>query len=174
MSKAILLETSLGLPAICQCCKISMMQNGNDAKWQWSKMTMIQVILFEFDCSIFTQIYIKLFCKFISWTNWVKSGKFMKNCSISCQVMTDMKKVYDNLIIINLYNYVNVPKCQWQLNANNTKGMTMIIIVDHKYLFTARDINYKCLWLVPLPVHTVGNSVWFISSKVNYSVVCIF
>ena len=64
-----------------------------------------------------------------------------------CQVMADMKKVYDNLRIINLYNYVNVPKCQWQLNANNTKGMTMIIIVDHKYLLTARDINYKCLYL---------------------------
>ena len=62
-----------------------------------------------------------------------------------CQVMADMKKVYDNLRIINLYNYVNVPKCQWQLNANNTKGMTMIIIVDHKYLLIARNMNYKCL-----------------------------
>ena len=61
--------------------------------------------------------------------------------------MTDMKNVYDNLIIINLYNYVNVPKCQSQLNANNTKGMKTIIFVDHKYLLTARDINYKCLYL---------------------------
>ena len=36
-------------------------------------------------------------------TNWVNSGKFMDNCWISCQVMSDMKKVYDDLIIINLY-----------------------------------------------------------------------
>ena len=27
----------------------------------------------------------------------------MDNCCISCQVMADMKKVYDDLIIINLY-----------------------------------------------------------------------
>ena len=45
----------------------------------------------------------ELFCQFISWTNWVNSGKFMDNCWISCQVMADMKKVYDNLIIVNLY-----------------------------------------------------------------------
>jgi hypothetical protein len=45
----------------------------------------------------------ELFCHVISWTNWVNSGKFMDNCWISCQFMADMKKVYDNLIIINLY-----------------------------------------------------------------------
>ena len=44
------------------------------------------------------------FCQLISWTNWVNSGKFMDNCWISCQVMADMEKVYDNLIIINLYS----------------------------------------------------------------------
>ena len=27
----------------------------------------------------------------------------MDNCRISCQVMADMKKVYDDLLIINLY-----------------------------------------------------------------------
>ena len=27
----------------------------------------------------------------------------MDNCWLSCQVMADMKKVYDNLIIVNLY-----------------------------------------------------------------------
>ena len=47
--------------------------------------------------NFFTQI-----CQFISWTNWVNSGKFMDNCWILCQVMADMKKVYDDLIIINL------------------------------------------------------------------------
>ena len=47
----------------------------------------------------------ELFCQFISWTNWVNSGKSMYNCWISCQVMADndMEKIYDNLIIINLY-----------------------------------------------------------------------
>ena len=29
----------------------------------------------------------------------------MDNCWISCQVMADMKKVYDDLIIINLYTF---------------------------------------------------------------------
>ena len=47
----------------------------------------------------------ELFCQFINWTNWVNSGKFMDNCWITCQVMADMKKVYNDLIIINLYVY---------------------------------------------------------------------
>ena len=37
----------------------------------------------------------ELFCQLISWTNRVNSGKFMDNCWISCQVMADVKKVYD-------------------------------------------------------------------------------
>ena len=64
--------------------------------------TQVQVILFEIDCTIFYTNLHELFCHFISWTNWVNSGKFMDNCWISCQVMADMKKVYNNLIIINL------------------------------------------------------------------------
>ena len=43
----------------------------------------------------------ELFCQFICWTNWVNSGKFIDNCWI-WGVMADMKKVYDDLIIINL------------------------------------------------------------------------
>ena len=31
------------------------------------------------------------------------SHKFMDNCCISCQVMADMKKVSNNLRIVNLY-----------------------------------------------------------------------
>ena len=62
----------------------------------------LQVILFEIDCAIFYTNLHKLFCHFISWTNWVNSGKFMDNCWISCQVMADMKKVYDDLLVINL------------------------------------------------------------------------
>ena len=64
---------------------------------------LIQVILFEIDCAIFYTNLHELFCQFISWTNWVNYGKFMDNCWISCLVMADMKKVYDDLIIINLY-----------------------------------------------------------------------
>ena len=70
---------------------------GNFTSVQCSDLS-LQVILFEIDC---TNLY-ELFCQFISWTNWVNSGKFMDNCWISCQVMADMKKVYDDLIIINL------------------------------------------------------------------------
>ena len=64
---------------------------------------LLQVILFEIDCAIFYTNFHELFCQFISLTNLVNSGKFMDNCWISCQVMSDMKKVYDDLIIINLY-----------------------------------------------------------------------
>ena len=45
----------------------------------------------------------ELFCQFISLRNWVNSGKFMDTCWISCQVMADMEKFYDDFIIINLY-----------------------------------------------------------------------
>jgi len=50
----------------------------------------------------FLQDLHELFCKSISWTNSVNSGKFMDNCLISCQVIADMEKFYDNLIIIKL------------------------------------------------------------------------
>ena len=39
----------------------------------------IQVILFEINCAIFYTNLHELFCQFISWTNWVNSGKFMDN-----------------------------------------------------------------------------------------------
>ena len=49
------------------------------------KIWTVQVILFETDCTIFyTNLHV-LFCQFISWTNWVNSGKFMDNCWILCQ-----------------------------------------------------------------------------------------
>ena len=57
---------------------------------------------FEIDCAIFYANLHELFYQFISWTNWVNSGKFMDNCWISCQVMAGIKKVYVHLIIINL------------------------------------------------------------------------
>ena len=70
----------------------------------------IQVILFEIDCAIFYTNLHELFCQFISWTNLVNSGKFMDNCWISCQVMADMEKFYDDLIIINLYCLSKISK----------------------------------------------------------------
>ena len=63
----------------------------------------LQVILFEIDCAIFCTNLHELFCQFTSWTNWVNSGKFMDNCWISCQVRADIKEIYDDFIIINLY-----------------------------------------------------------------------
>ena len=54
-------------------------------------MNLLKVILFEIDCAIFYTNLHELFCQFISWTNWVNSGKFMDNCWLSCQVMADMK-----------------------------------------------------------------------------------
>ena len=68
----------------------------------WLKQFVVHVILFEIDSAFFYTNLHELFCQVISWTNLVNSGK-MDNCWISCQVMADMKKVYDNLIIINLY-----------------------------------------------------------------------
>ena len=63
----------------------------------------VQVILFEIDCSQFYTNLHELFCQFISWENWLNSGKFMDDCWISCQVMVDVKKVYNDLTIIHLY-----------------------------------------------------------------------
>ena len=53
----------------------------------------LQVILFVIDYAIFYTNLHELFCQFISWTNWVNSGKFMDNCWILCEVTADKKKV---------------------------------------------------------------------------------
>ena len=91
------------------------------------KTILLQVIIFEIDCAIFYTNLHDFFCQFISWTNWVNSGKFMNNCWISCQVMADMKKVYDDLIIINLLSIFSNFSCIF-LN-NNTFFQIWIIIV---------------------------------------------
>ena len=77
-------------------------------KSNWGKGTNISYRLFFLRsiAQFLTQI-----CQFISWTNWVNSGKFMDNFWISCQVMADMKKVYDDLIIINLFQILG--KIAW-------------------------------------------------------------
>ena len=68
------------------------------------RIALVQVTLYEINCAIFYTNWNELFCLFISWTNCVNSGKFMDNCWILCQVMAVMKKVYDGLIVINLYH----------------------------------------------------------------------
>ena len=72
-------------------------------KYPKSKITKVQVILFEIVCAIFYTNFHGLFCQFISWTKFGNSGKSLDNFWISCQVMADMEKFYDDLIIINLY-----------------------------------------------------------------------
>ena len=72
-------------------------------KKEVNSLKVVQVIVFDINCEIFFTNLHELFCQFLSWTNWVNSGKFMDNCWIWCQVMADMKNVYNNLMIINLY-----------------------------------------------------------------------
>ena len=79
-----------------------------DHEWDIMNSWYRLCILFEIDFAIFYTNLHELFCQFISQTNWVNSGKFMHNCWISCQVMADMKKVYNNLIIINLYFFAGI------------------------------------------------------------------
>ena len=56
----------------------------------------------------------ELFYQFISWTNWVNSGKCMDNCWISCQRYGWYEKVYNDFIIINLYKLL---KYAWKVNC---------------------------------------------------------
>ena len=69
------------------------------------RLTNIYLYMLFFLRSIaqFLHKFTRIVCQFISWTNWVNSGRFMNNYWISCQVMANMKKVYDDLIIINQY-----------------------------------------------------------------------
>ena len=62
----------------------------------------VQVILFEIDCGIFLHKCTWIVLSVHKLNKLVNPGKFKDNCWISCQVMADMKKVYNNLIIINL------------------------------------------------------------------------
>ena len=65
-----------------------------DSKW---KKFDFQIVFYYFYWHpyrlffLYTNLH-ELFFQFISWTNWVNSGKFMDNCWISCLVMADIKK----------------------------------------------------------------------------------
>ena len=99
----------------------------------------------------FTQIYMNCFFQFISWTNWVDSGKFMDNCWISCQVMADVEKFYNDLIIINLY--IKVP---FFLNARQKLGKFFRCfsenfgrkLPDLYYIFTRYFFSFICYFLI--------------------------
>ena len=109
---------------------------------QSSGSLQVQVILFEFDCTTFFTNLHELFCQFISWTNWVNSGKFMDNCWISCQVMADMKKVYNDLIIVNLY-LVRKFKLRWGIPSGSLIKLSfwyhLLNLQSRKYL---RDCKF--------------------------------
>ena len=100
----------------------------------------VQVILFEKDCASFYTNLHELFCQFISWTNWVNSGKFMDNCWISCQVMADLKKVYDDLIIINLYQcrFSNQSSFLYTYSKEHVKINRLFILFMHWLILNSK------------------------------------
>ena len=67
--------------------------------WKTLRLVSYRLFFLRLIAQFFTQIYINCF---VSWTNWVNSGKLMDNFWISCQFMADVKKVYDNSKNINL------------------------------------------------------------------------
>ena len=117
--------------------------------------TNIQVILFKIDCAIFYTNLQELFFQFISWTNWVNSGKFMGNSWISCQVMADMEKNCDNFITINLYVYFREYVCT-------------LYIVNGFYLdgipFSVVKAPQKVIYLWPLTRPTGLHAINFYST----------
>ena len=115
----------------------------------------VQVILFKIDCAIFYTNLQELFFQFISWTNWVNSGKFMGNSWISCQVMADMEKNCDNFITINLYVYFREYVCT-------------LYIVNGFYLdgipFSVVKAPQKVIYLWPLTRPTGLHAINFYST----------
>ena len=103
----------------------------NPYRIDFNSLWLVQVILFEINCAIFYANLHELFCQFISWTNWVNAGKFMGNCWISCQVMADMEKVYENLIIINLYN---IKYWQSMIRTHNIVTSLLFIFLVFSFL----------------------------------------
>ena len=62
---------------------IDFLESFNPPWYGFNLWNEVQVILFEIDCAIFYTDLHDFFCQFISWTNWVDSGKFMDNYWIS-------------------------------------------------------------------------------------------
>ena len=76
----------------------------------WKTLRLVSYRLFFL--RLIAQFFTWIVCQFISWSKG-KIGKFMDNSWISCQVMADVKKVYDDLININLYKIRHILVCQW-------------------------------------------------------------
>jgi hypothetical protein len=78
----------------------------------------------------------------------------MDNCWISCQVMADMKKVYDDLMIINLYISpfwpFDIAKKSPRLQATSKKPLLNKVNKDYRGFFK-QDV-LKCysdaIWLI--------------------------
>ena len=70
----------------------------------------------------------------------------MDNCWISCQVMTDMEKAYDDLIIINLYRircHLLTSTTYYLLSSGSTLRTQQTKIFDRKQgTFCSRTIEY--------------------------------
>ena len=109
-----------------------------------TQLRRLLVILFEIDFTIFYTDLHELFWHFISWTNWVNSGKVMDNCWISCQVMADMKKVYNNLIIINLYKQ-SKPSLKIRTASNYDPSVFKDFLAKYVivYMFIKYALNIK-------------------------------
>ena len=84
------------------------------------------------------------FCQFISWTNWENSVKFRDNCWISCQVVADMKKVYDDLITINLY-HVHLLLRIWHSSKHAKQDLPLVVCLDFQC-----DITFRPIWHLPI------------------------
>ena len=120
------------------------------------KLGKIQVILFEIDCAIFYTNLHELFSQFISWTNWVNSGKFRDNSGISCQVMADMENFYANLIIINLYPHNLIfPICPIRQNFRdilekkpNTGCLQYVLKIVSKVKATKGFYGHCSFWAI--------------------------
>ena len=98
-------------------------------------MVSLQFILFEIGCTIFYTNLHKLLCQFINWTNWLNSSKFMDNCWISCQIMADMKKVYNDLTSINL----------WSKAKEKTAIRLNVLLLDQNLMKNFRKIGSSFL-----------------------------
>ena len=121
-------------------------------------------MLSESDCTILYTNLHAVFCQFISWTNWVNSGKFMDNCWISCQVMAGIEKVYDDLIIVNLYRLKAPLHCSTDMQCIVT---CQIEFSRYKSIISCGlKTNYvlNCLWTHGYPTTTkmLFSSSWAI------------
>ena len=108
-----------------------------------------------------------LFCQFISWTNLVNSGKFMDNCWTLRQVMGDMKKVYNHLIVINLCKLYCIRNMR---NATSERlwpycgtlsvlctFLRIILLCDKSLWWLKCTTTYNYIKLLPLPTSKWSN-----------------